>query len=377
MNFIDNHSDTDTVNYLSKSLSSEIMSKALDHTGLVQKEVQVQGKNGKVFTRKQWVKANEVGLQERVNTAWKEEQQKKEKRSTLPATPFNLTEKTKHLVPIGDIKEIPEYIKSANIPPDWREVMVSPDPNPESEILAIGKDNQDRPHYIYTQKHWDRVNAEKFQRVSNLMKKKEELVSAIGLMKNRDTADCLDLILNMGLRPGSEKDTKSKVTAYGATTLLGRHVSIENNKVFLRFVGKKGVHQDHEVTDEHLAKMLIKRKQKSGDDGKLFEETDDTKLRAALKPLGIHPKDLRTMLANTTAEEWLADVEPTSNAKEFAKIRNLVGDAVCNKLGNQRSMSLKSYIDPSVFEKWSPEGYKNWKDQQSQKKESEENEENS
>ena len=152
MNFIDNNTDTDTVNYLSKSISPEVMEKALSHTGLIQREVQVQGKNGKVFMRKQWVKAGEDSLQDKVNSAWKESQQK-EKREVLPATPFNLTEKTKHLVPISEMKDIPEYIKDANIPPDWREVMVSPDPNPESEILAIGKDSQDRPHYIYTQSH--------------------------------------------------------------------------------------------------------------------------------------------------------------------------------------------------------------------------------
>lgn len=372
MNFVDKNSDTNTVNFLAKSLNPEVMSKALSHTGLVQKEVQVQGSNGKVFTRKQWVKAGETSASPVIPKA-KAEPSKK--RDSVPATPFNLTEKTKHLVAITDVKEIPEHIKGANIPPDWREVRISIDPHPASEILAIGKDSQDRPHYIYTAEHWDRVNSEKFQRVSDLMKKREDLVSAIQLMKNRDTADCLDLILNMGLRPGSEKDTKSKVTAYGATTLLGKHVVLEDNKVFLRFVGKKGVNQDHRVTNDTLADMLVKRKQDSGDNGKLFADTDDTKLRLALKPLGIHPKDLRTMLANTTAKEWLADVEPTSNAKEFAKIRNLVGDAVCSKLGNQRSMSLKSYIDPSVFEQWSPEGYKNWKDQQStQEKESEKNE---
>lgn len=375
MNFIDNNTDTDTVNYLSKSISPEVMEKALSHTGLIQREVQVQGKNGKVFMRKQWVKAGEDSLQDKVNSAWKESQQK-EKREVLPATPFNLTEKTKHLVPISEIKDIPEYIKDANIPPDWREVMVSPDPNPESEILAIGKDSQDRPHYIYTQSHWDRVNAEKYQRVSELIEKKEELVSAIQVMKNRDTADCLNLIYNMGLRPGSDKDTKSKVTAYGASTLLGKHVVIEDKKVFLRFIGKKGVEQDHEVTNSYLASMLVKRKEHAGEDGKLFKDTDDVKLRTALKPLGIHPKDLRTMLANVTAKEWLADVEPVSDVKEFVRVRNLVGDAVCSKLGNQRSMSLKSYIDPSVFENWSPEGYKKWQDQQAQKKVSEENEEN-
>lgn len=121
------------------------------------------------------------------------------------------------------------------------------------------------------------------------------------------------------------------------------------------------------LTDQELAEMLLKRKLDAGNEGKLFKGTDDTKLRSALKPLEIHPKDLRTMLATTTAQEYLSGVEPVSSAKEFAKIRNQVGDIVCSKLGNGRSMSLKSYIDPSVFEKWSPEGYKNWERQVNKK----------
>lgn len=358
MIFVDKHSDTNTVNFLAKSLSPEIMSKALDRTGLVQREIQYKTKNGNIATRKQWVKAGE----EQTNPVQPHPTVSKEERKKRPATPFNLTEKTKHLVPLSEVKEVPEFIKKANIPPDWREVRISMTPNPESEVLAIGKDNQDRPHYIYTDSHWDRVNAEKFSRVSDLMNKRSELTELIDGLEDRDTADCLNLIYKTGLRPGSDRDTKSKVTAYGASTLLGKHVVVEGDKVSLRFIGKKGVQQDHEIHDKVLSGMLVKRKKAAGDDGKLFSTTD-AKLRGALSPLGIHTKDLRTMLANTTAKEWLADVEPTDDVKQFIKIRNAVGDAVCSKLGNQRSMSLKSYIDPSVFEKWSPEAYKKWSQQ--------------
>lgn len=40
--------------------NSEELSKAMNRSGLVQKEVQVQGKNGQTFTRKQWVRASEA-----------------------------------------------------------------------------------------------------------------------------------------------------------------------------------------------------------------------------------------------------------------------------------------------------------------------------
>lgn len=49
MDFVDNGSDLATMEYLAKS----------NRDGLVQKEVTVQGKNGKTFTRKQWVKASD------------------------------------------------------------------------------------------------------------------------------------------------------------------------------------------------------------------------------------------------------------------------------------------------------------------------------
>lgn len=357
--FVDGHSDLNTVNYMAKSLSTECLEKALSRTGLVQKEVQYKTPSGKIATRKQWVKVGEEQKSPASPTK-KQQEEKPAKRPQVPATPFNITDRTKHLVAVESLSELPEHIKNLDkpIPPTWRNVMVSPDP--KADILVIGKDDMDRPQYIYSKAYTERGKTEKFNRVQDLMKNKETLVQTIALMKDRDTADCLSLILHMGIRPGSTRDTKAKVEALGATTLRGENVIEEDGKVYLRFTCKKGVQQDHEVPNDDLSKMLVKRKKEAGDSGDLFD-TNDTKLRKALKPLGIHPKDLRTMLATSTAQEWLADVAPTDDPKEFAKIRNLVGDHVCEILGNQRTMALNAYIDPSVFEEWSPEGVAAWK----------------
>ena len=359
MCFINGHSDLNTVNYIAKSLNAECLEKALNHTGLVQKEVQYRTQSGKIATRKQWVKAGEE-QDSSIKPTKKHQEEKPTKRPQIPATPFNTTDRTKHLVAIESLSELPEHIKNLDkpIPPTWRNVMVSPDP--KADILAVGKDDMDRPQYIYSKTYTEKGKTEKFSRVQDLMKNRETLVQTIALMKDRDTADCLSLILHMGIRPGSTRDTKAKVEALGATTLRGENVVEEGGKIYLRFIGKKGVQQDHEVPNEVLGKMLIERKKKAGDNGDLFD-TNDTKLRKVLKPLGIHPKDLRTMLATSTAKEWLADVAPTDDPKEFARIRNLVGDHVCEILGNQRTMALNAYIDPSVFEDWSPQGVAAWK----------------
>lgn len=360
IHFIDRHSDLNTVNYLAKSLDSECLIKALDRTGLVQKEVQYKTQTGKIATRKQWVKAGEEQSTPAPKKPVKEQQ--KEKRPQIPATPFNITERTKHLVPIESVSEIPEHIKKMGkpIPPGWRCVMISPDPN--ADILAVGKDDMNRPQYRYSTAYTAKTTAKKFNRVNELIQRKDALLDAINILKedDPDTADCLDLIYHMGIRPGSTTDTKAKKEALGATTLRGENVVQEDNNVYLRFTGKDGVYQDHEVTDDHLKQMLLQRKEQAGDTGDLFNTTN-RKLLATLKPLGIKTKDLRTMLANTTAQEFLADIEPTDDPKEFARIRDLVGEHVAGILGNQKSMSLNSYIDPSVFEKWSPDGMAAWK----------------
>ena len=361
MNFIDNKTDLRTLDFLSKSIDPEIMSKALDHSGLVQKQVQYKTKSGKIATRNQWVRANEEQHSEHIPKV------EKPKREQRPATPWNVTEKIKHLVPVENLPEIPKFLKEIDkpIPPNWRNVRVSLDPN--ADILVIGKDDMDRPQYIYNKDYTERTTSEKFNRVRELMKHKDTVIAAISQLDDTDTADCLKLIIKMGIRPGSTRDTKAKTEALGATTLRGENVIEENGNVYLRFVGKKGVNQDHIVPDKDLAEMLVRRKEKSGDKGDLFD-TSDVKLRRALKPLGIKPKDFRTMLATTTAQKELENIPPTIEPKEFIKIRNHIGDVVCELLGNQRKMALTAYIDPSVFKNWSAEGFSNWQNFEKEKK---------
>lgn len=60
MNFINTGLDDEILKSLDAEHPSEDLIKAMNKQGLVQKEVQVRGKNGKMFTRKQWVKASDV-----------------------------------------------------------------------------------------------------------------------------------------------------------------------------------------------------------------------------------------------------------------------------------------------------------------------------
>lgn len=339
---IDTGEDLRTIN----AISDVNICKSLNKLGLVQREIQVNTKHG-VITRKQWVKASE------------EQPTSPTKRTQLPATPYTMTDRIQHLVPWSPDEELPPHIKEMKkpIPPNWRNVRISSDP--DADLLVIGKDDMNRTCYIYKESYIKAKKAEKFSRVNALMDNDEKVFDYIERLENKDVSDCLKLIYSTGIRPGSTADTKSKIQAYGASTLKGRHVVVEDNHVYLRFIGKKGVSQDHLVTDPKVAAMLIERKNNCGDDGDLFN-TSSAKLRAALKPLGIKPKDLRTRLANKIASTELSKIPPVSTAKEFNAMRNAIGDLVSEQLGNTRVIALRDYIDAEVFKAWSPQGNSEW-----------------
>ena len=60
INFVNTGADEDILKSMSTEGCSEDLIKAMSKQGLVQKDVTVQGKNGKTFTRKQWVKASDT-----------------------------------------------------------------------------------------------------------------------------------------------------------------------------------------------------------------------------------------------------------------------------------------------------------------------------
>jgi DNA topoisomerase-1 len=263
-----------------------------------------------------------------------------------------------HLVQASDNREQwPEHIRKLSIPPAWTDVRISE--NPEANLLAVGKDKKGREQRRYNNAFSSKNSDEKFSRIDGLNKDFHKLEKEIAEGRRdkkqsvRDSSDCLDLISKMGLRPGSDRDTKAEKQALGATNLRGENVIINGNEVRLKFVGKKGVDLDLPVTDNGLKKMLIDRKEQAGDSGRIFGKTTDNDLRVIMKKAGDYKvKDLRTRLATNTAREMVEAMPVPASKKEYQKARNDVGDAVSKKLGNTRTMALNSYIMPSVFDRW-------------------------
>lgn len=262
----------------------------------------------------------------------------------------------------NDDKEIPEHAAKLGIPPAWKNVRIAP--SGEHDLQAIGEDSKGRVQRIYSDAATQRSADEKFSRNSELMEKQHKIFSQneenlkSADQRIRENAACMKVIQHTGIRPGSDTDTGAEKQAYGATTLEGRHVHIDDKgNVALKFVGKKGVDLNIPVEDKSTASMLIARKEASGANGKLFE-TDDAKLRDYSHTLdggSFKPKDFRTLKGTNTAVEEI-DKNPTraSSIQEYKKRVMGIAKKVSEKLGNTPTIALQSYINPSVFSRIKP-----------------------
>lgn len=254
-------------------------------------------------------------------------------------------------------KPVPSHIP--RIPPAWTDVKISKDP--DSHLLVTGFDAKGRRVAIYSASHAAKQAQAKFARTEELTKKFDSIRAQNEKLRKsedprvRDAADATRLIMDTGIRPGSDADTKAAVKAYGATTLEGRHVVDTKEGTRLQFTGKKGVAIDIPITDLGTAKMIRDRAKAAGRNGKLFPNTDARALLDHVHAFdggGFKTKDFRTMVANKVAMQEVAKMPKPKSEKEYKKAVAAVARTVSDTLGNTPTVALQSYINPVVFAGW-------------------------
>lgn len=256
----------------------------------------------------------------------------------------------------------PAHIPLNKIAPAWTELMVHP--NPKADWWALGRDSKNRLQGVQNPEFAERRAVKKWKAVDEIFdietdpkrsitgKIKKDLKDGVSV----EEAACLQLIMDTALRPGSTKDTKADKQAYGATTLLGKHVKIVNGEVRLQFVAKEGISQDLAITDKSVGADVLKRKKSAGNNGKIFDTSDD-KVLAYGKEKGLrYTKDLRTYVGTKTGIEAMVKIGKEqghpANEKEYKRMVKEVGIIVGAKLGNTPNMALKTYINPVIFTIW-------------------------
>jgi DNA topoisomerase-1 len=253
----------------------------------------------------------------------------------------------------------PQYIQELAVPPAWTNVQISSDPN--ADLLVVGRDAKGRGQYIYSERFAQGQAEAKFERIRELTDKSAAIAAQNDANQASadpvlaEHAEVAALIMQTGLRPGSDKDTGAEKQAYGATTLLGQHVKVgTDGSVHLEFTGKKGVDLSIPVPDQ-LAASLRARADAAGPDGKLFPQVDNRSLSEYVGTLdggNFKTKDFRTALGTATARTAMTKIATPKTEAAYKKAVREVAKVVSTKLGNTPTVALQSYIDPSTFSEW-------------------------
>lgn len=253
-------------------------------------------------------------------------------------------------------------VTGKSIPPAWTNVQIADDLS-TAPLQVLGRDSKGRRQAWYSKEHTQRQAEAKFQRIKELQPHLGKLDSALDrdAMTN-DDAGALTLIRRMGMRPGSNANRGAKVQAHGATNIKAKHVTIDpdGRGATLDFTGKDGVHIQLHTKDPKVVGVLSSRKKKKHGDEQLFDTNED-RVRKYMNGEGGVPsdfllKDLRTNHANVVAAAKIKTIDPPKDKKEFLTKRKEVGTAVSQELGNDPSMALGSYINPTIFTPWLKDG---------------------
>jgi len=257
-------------------------------------------------------------------------------------------------VPRGMHPATDEERKKLKIPPGWKDVFVSDRHDLVDEAIAVGRDEKGRAQHRYSDEHKAAVSARKYARVASF----EQYIPSIDQALHDealgdDTMAALMLMRKLGIRTGSTADTKAAKKAYGASTLLRKHVQVTGDRVRFEFPSKKGGFTKLEIEDPELAKVMKKRMTGKSGDERLFQ-TNGNKMARRLEQMapGHLPYDFRTRLGTVSAMSIIGGMPVPTSEAEYKRAKNAVGDQVSNILGNTRKVALDSYINPTVFRAW-------------------------
>lgn len=265
-------------------------------------------------------------------------------------------------------KETRIWIESLIIPPAWKLVAISEDP--EEKILATGRDEKNRKQYIYNEKFRKEQDAKKFDRIVNFAENLEHMRRVTGqhmrkrkLTREKVLATMLRLMDAAYFRPGSARYTKDNKT-YGLTTIRSKHLTIENDELIFSYTGKSHKEQERHVVDSKIAKIVKELDEMPGYEVFKYLDEDENIIDVTSTDLNnyIHEvmgddfsaKDFRTwggtMIAAIALDE-LGVCEEQDQKELDKRIKDAI-IAVSEKLGNTPAVAKSSYIDPRVLESY-------------------------
>lgn len=255
-------------------------------------------------------------------------------------------------------------IKKLHIPPNWVNVNIS---NSEIEYLqAFGYDNKGRIQYIYHPIWIALSKIEKYNRLKLFAKKiplfmkiiNRKIHERINLTNKEYIIALIFRILDKThSRIGNDCFAEENNT-YGLTTLLKKHLTINEDTIGLLFIGKKGIEQQFVFTDKissNALKELIKipgnRLFKTNNQDPVTSNDINNYLKTIMGG-DFTAKDFRTYAANVLFLKFILRKDIPSSTTQAKKIVNECYDEVAEELHHTRSVCRSSYVMPIISEKY-------------------------
>jgi DNA topoisomerase I len=255
-------------------------------------------------------------------------------------------------------------IKRLAIPPAWTDVWICPSPN--GHVQATGRDVRGRKQYRYHER-WREVRDEnKFDRLAVFAKALPKIRRRVaqdlklpGLSRRKVLATIVRLLERTFIRVGNDEYAREN-KSFGLTTLKNRHVTVRGAKMRFRFRGKSGIHQEVDITDGRVAKIIAKCQDLPGqdlfqyldDDGKVQNITsqDVNEYLREIAGEDFTAKDFRTWGGTVLAAIALSKQEEFETKKQAKSNIKTAICAVAELLGNTPAVCRKCYVHPVIVE---------------------------
>jgi DNA topoisomerase-1 len=260
--------------------------------------------------------------------------------------------------------EVLERIRRLAVPPAYRDVWISPDP--DGHLQATGRDARGRKQYRYHPR-WRAVRDEtKFDRMlafsralPRIRRRVRRELARPGLPAEKVVAAVVQLLGDTCIRVGNEEYARAN-DSYGLTTLRDQHVEVEGSTIRFEFRGKRGKQHVCTLRDRRLARVVARCQALPGEE--LFQYVDLEGQRRTITSGDVNDwlraaageeftaKDFRTWSGTLLASRALLAAERASTARQRKHHVLAAFDAVAVRLNNTRAVSRKYYVHPAVVE---------------------------
>lgn len=250
-----------------------------------------------------------------------------------------------------------ERIKKLNINnPTMVDVHISNNPktNLQATVWYINMHGEEKLQHIYTRKHVKESDVAKFLRCKKFSPKYASARKII----DQDAKDGVEeaiaahLMFLTNMRVGTEKEAKTKVKAYGATTLQVRHLSIDDGTLYYDFIGKSGARWNSKIEDETLTEAITALCGDKDQDEPVFS-VNASKVNEYLSQFGnFTAKDIRYLHATAKAASELKKARVPRNAKGAkALIKEICikVSKILNHVPANGNVAKGRYINPVVW----------------------------